>query len=95
MEHTSKEEFYKSLKSKLEKNHHFPEDYLFKFIIPNDNEKLSEIYQVFDKLKYTISTRESKNGKYIATSLLVFVLDANQVVDLYQEVAKIEDIIML
>lgn len=95
MKHTNKEEFYKSLKTKLENNHPFPEDYLFKFIIPNDNEKLSEIYQVFDKLKYTISTRESKNGKYIATSLLVFVMDADQVINLYQEVAKVEDIIML
>lgn len=89
------EEFYSSLKKKLEEEHHFPEDFLFKFIFPNDNSNLTELYQVFDKVQYTISTRESKNGKYISTSILAFVLDANQVIDLYQKVAKIKDVIML
>ncbi|MDO5616703.1 MAG: DUF493 domain-containing protein, partial [Cruoricaptor ignavus] len=56
----SPEEFYISLKEKLEENHNFPEDYLYKFIFPNDNLKLTELYQVFDKIQYTISTRESK-----------------------------------
>lgn len=40
-EHRNAEEFYSSLKEKLEENHQFPEEYLFKFIFPNDNEKLS------------------------------------------------------
>lgn len=89
------EEFYASLKKNLEENHNFPEDFLFKFIFPNDNEKLTELYQVFDKIQYTISTRESKNGKYISASITAFVLDANQVINLYQDVSKIEGVIML
>lgn len=92
---SNKKEFYNSLKVKLEENHHFPEDYLFKFILPNNNEKLTEIYQVFDEIKYTITTKESRNGKYISTSILAFVLDANQVVNIYQEVAKVEGVMML
>lgn len=92
---SNKEEFYNSLKIKLEENHHFPEDYLFKFILPNNNERLTEIYQVFDEIKYTITTKESRNGKYISTSILAFVLDANQVVNIYQEVAKVEGVMML
>ena len=35
------EEFYASLKINLENNHNFPEDYLYKFIILNDKEKLT------------------------------------------------------
>lgn len=92
---SNKEEFYNSLKVKLEENHHFPEDYLFKFILPNNNEKLTEIYQVFDEIKYTITTKESRNGKYISTSILAFVLDANQVVKIYQEVGEVEGVMML
>ncbi|MDO5616793.1 MAG: DUF493 family protein [Cruoricaptor ignavus] len=42
-----------------------------------------------------MSTRESKNGKYISTSILAFVMDANQVIDLYKKVAGIEGVIML
>jgi hypothetical protein len=36
-QHANPEDFYKSLKEKLEDHHDFPEDYLFKFIIPTDS----------------------------------------------------------
>lgn len=91
----NQEEFYESLKLKLDENHNFPEDYLYKFIFPNDNLKLTELYQVFDQLKYTISTRESKNGKYMSATILAFVMDSNQVIDLYKKVGKIEGVVML
>jgi putative lipoic acid-binding regulatory protein len=61
----------------------------------NDKEKLTEIYKVFDGTKNTFSTRESSNGKYISCSIQCFVLDAEQVIRLYKEVAKIEGVIML
>lgn len=89
------EKFYASLKAKLEENHNFPEDYLYKFIFPNENLKLTELYQIFDKIKYTISTRESKNGKYISASIQAFVMDADQVIDLYKKVSEIEGVVML
>lgn len=94
-ENKNPEEFYKSLKEKLENNHDFPEDYLFKFIIPTDQAKLTEIYKVFDDIKFTLGNRESKNGKYTACNINAFVLDANQVIYIYQEVAKIEGVILL
>ncbi|MBO6184100.1 MAG: DUF493 domain-containing protein [Chryseobacterium sp.] len=94
-ENANPEEFYKSLKEKLENNHDFPEDYLFKFIIPTDEAKLTEIYKVFDGIKFTLGNRESKNGKYTACNINAFVLDADQVINIYQEVAKIEGVILL
>lgn len=90
------ENFYRNLKTKLEEHHNFPENYLYKFILPNEEkEKLSELYQIFDSLEYSINTKESSNGKYISISISCFVLDAEQVVSIYQKVAKIEGIIML
>ena len=94
-ENKNPDEFYKSLKEKLENNHDFPEDYLFKFIIPTDEAKLTEIYKVFDGIKFTLGNRESKNGKYTACNINAFVLDADQVVRIYQEVAIIENVILL
>ena len=88
-------EFYASLKVNLEKNHNFPEDYLYKFIILNNQEKLTEIYKIFDGTKNTFSTRESSNGKYVSITIQCFVLDAEQVIRFYKEVAKIEGVIML
>lgn len=94
-QHANLEEFYISLKEKLEGHHDFPEDYLFKFIIPTDDAKLTEIYKVFDGIKFTLGNRESKNGKYTACNINAFVLDADQVVRIYKEVARIEGVILL
>lgn len=89
------DEFYASLKEKLTENHNFPEDYLFKFIIPNDSEKVTEIMKIFDGTKNTISNRESKNAKYTSLTLNVFVLDADQVISFYKKAAEIDGVIML
>ena len=89
------EEFYASLKEKLEGTHDFPEDYLYKFIITNDEAKITEIYRAFDDVKFTLTTRDSKNGKYTSISINAFVLDADQVIKIYQIVGKIPGVIML
>lgn len=89
------EEFYASLQEKLEATHDFPEDYLYKFIVTNDESKLTEIYRVFDDIKFTLNTRDSKNGKYTSISISAFVLDAQQVIKIYKEVGKIPGVMML
>lgn len=89
------DDFYNSLQEKLEATHNFPEDYLYKFIITNEESKLTEIYRVFDEIKYTLTSRDSKNGKYTSISINAFVLDANQVINIYKEVGKIPGVMML
>ena len=87
MEQTNRvEEFYKKLRINLEEQHNFPENYLYKFILINDSEKLAEIYRIFDGLEYSTTTKESSNGKYISCSISCFVLDADHVIRLYKEV---------
>ena len=93
--HANPEEFYASLKGKLEATHNFPEDYVFKFIITNDESKHTEIYRVFDHIKFTLSTKESKNGKYTSITVNAFVLDADQVIRIYKEVGKVPNVMML
>ncbi len=94
-EQKNPEDFYLSLKEKLEATHDFPEDYLYKFIVNNDEAKLTEIYKVFDGIKFTLSTRESKNSNYISVSINAFVLDADQVITIYRAVGTIEGVMML
>jgi uncharacterized protein len=93
--HANPEDFYRSLKEKLEEQHNFPEEYLFKFIITSDSEKITEILKVFDNFKYTLSNRESSKGKYTSVSINCFVLDADQVISIYKKVAEIENVMML
>lgn len=91
----NEQEFYNSLKEKLEETHNFPEDYLYKFIISNDQSKVTDIYRVFDGVKFTMTSRDSKNGKYTSLSINAFVLDADQVIKIYKEIGQIEGVIML
>lgn len=91
----NEEDFYASLQEKLEAVHDFPQDYLFKFIINNEHTKHTEIYRVFDGIKFTLSSKESKQGKYISLNINAFVLDAAQVISIYKEVGKIEGVMML
>lgn len=93
--HKNPEEFYASLKEKLTDHHNFPEEYLFKFIIPSDAEKLTEILRIFDNLQFTLSNRESTKGNYTACTIQCFVLDADQVIDIYQKVGAVEGVMML
>ena len=94
-ENLNPEDFYASLKEKLEATHDFPQDYLFKFIITNEESKQTEIYRVFDNVKYTLSNKDSKNGKYTSLTMNAFVLDADQVISIYKEVGKISGVMML
>lgn len=89
------DEFYASLKEKLEATHDFPQDYLFKFILTNQESKHTEIYRIFDDVKFTLTTKDSKNGKYTSLSMNAFVLDADQVIRIYKEVGKIPGVMML
>lgn len=89
------QEFYDSFRINLDRNHNFPEDYMYKFIILNNKGKLTEIFRVFDDIKYSFTTRESSNGKYLSCTIVAFVMDSNQVIELYKKVAKIEGVIML
>lgn len=89
------EEFYESFKNKLDENHNFPENFLFKFVIPNQKNILAEIFEIFDGLDFSQSTRDSKNGKYISLSINAFMMDSNQVIHLYKEVSKVSGVIML
>lgn len=93
--HNNPEEFYQSLKEKLDANYEFPQDYLFKFIIENDGNKLAEIYKIFDGEHHTLGNRESKNGKYISVNINAFVLDSDHVIDIYKKVGVIEGVMML
>ncbi|HUH35481.1 MAG TPA: DUF493 domain-containing protein [Moheibacter sp.] len=93
MENT--EEFYAKFKTSLEETTEFPSEFTYKFILPTSHKKLAEIQQVFDGTNPTFRSNESKNGKYTSITVVIYVLDADQVIYYYKEVAKIEGVIML
>ena len=89
------EQFYKRLKEELENYTTWPSRYLYKFIVPSDKEKTSEIEQIFDNTGAVINTRKSSNGKYTSVSVEVVMESADAVIEKYQEVGKVEGVISL
>jgi len=93
----NQEEFYTKLKSQLEDMTVFPAVYLYKFIVPTEDndDKVMEVSNKFDNLGASIKTRKSKNGKYTSLSIEVKMKSADAIIKKYKEVTVIEGIISL
>ncbi|MCX7548566.1 DUF493 family protein [Xanthomarina sp. F1114] len=90
------EEFYTKLKSQLYDTSSWPAEYLYKFIVKSELDKVAELEVIFDNLGAVIRTKESKNGKYTSISVSVKMKDPEQVIEKYKEVAeKVEGVISL
>lgn len=89
-----KEDFYVSLKQKLEEQHSFPALYLFKFIIPADNHKLALVEALFGP-EAQVTTNQSRTNKYISISAKEIMLSADSIITIYKEAEKIEGIVSL
>ncbi|WP_371132993.1 DUF493 family protein [Lutibacter sp.] len=88
-------EFYKKLKKKLKKDTKFPSKYLFKFIIPSDEEKMNQIESMFNHAGAVITKTHSKTGKFVSLSVLVIMKTADDIIVKYMEAEQVEGIISL
>ncbi len=88
-------QFYKKLKKKLKKDTDFPTKYLFKFIVPTDNNKIKKIENMFNYLGAILTKKSSKTGKYTSISVLVIMQKAGDIIAKYREAEKVEGIISL
>lgn len=89
------EEFYARLKEELAKSAEWPAEYLYKFIVPSDKQKVLQIENAFDNMGAVIDTKESKTGKYTSVSINVRMGGAQEIIDKYVALSAIEGIISL
>lgn len=92
---SDKNAFYAKLKDQLEDTTKFPADYLYKFIVPSDENQVEEVESLFDNSGAVIKTKKSKTGKYVSLSILIKIESAQKVIDYYLKVEKIKGIISL
>lgn len=85
---------FDSLKAKLEEEK-WPEIFLFKFIVPSDNQKIALITGIFDNATANIELRPSKTGKYTSISVKETMKGAEEVIDIYEKADKIDGVIIL
>ena len=91
---TMAEDLFENLKIKLKEQGGFPQPYLFKFIIPADNQKLALVEALFGA-EAQVSTRQSKNNKFISVSAKELMVSVDEVMAVYKKAAHIEGIISL
>ncbi len=88
-------EFYKKLKEKLSNDTLWPSNYLYKFIVPSDEEKVSQIKEAFKSHDANIQLKESSKGNFVSVSIHVRMKNPDAVIEKYLEVSYIEGIISL
>ena len=92
---SDREAFYIKLKGQLEDTTKFPAKYLYKFIVPTDENQEEEVKSLFDKGGAVIETKKSKTGKYISLSIFLNVKSADEVIAYYKKADVIKGIISL
>ena len=86
MNQDKSEEFYSRLKEKLAETSKWPSNYLYKFIVPTDPEKIKQIQDIFDNTGAVIESKQSKNAKYTSLSITVNLKNPDAVIRKYKEV---------
>lgn len=92
----SSEEFYEKLREQLGDTSLWPNEYLYKFILPSDSQKIAEIEAIFDGIGAVINIKNSSKGKYVSISINVRMKNPGAVIEKYKEVGeKVEGVISL
>lgn len=95
MDNEKAEAFYARLKIQLEESSIWPSDYLYKFIVPTEKDRINQIHQVFDNTGAVIESKKSKQGKYTSISITVNCKNPEEVIRNYKEVGKVKGVISL
>lgn len=95
MDSNSADAFYKRLHEELLNSTNWPSDYLYKFIVPTNQEKITRIQSIFDNTGAVIESKQSRKGKYTSISITVHLPDPDAVIEKYKAVGEIEGVISL
>ena len=95
MDKDNTDEFYARLKDQLLENTTWPSNYLYKFIVPTDAERIDQINTIFDNTGAVIVSKKSKKGTYTSISITVHLQNPDEVIAKYKEVAFVEGVISL
>jgi putative lipoic acid-binding regulatory protein len=88
-------DFYDRLRIELNNSNTWPAEYLFKFIVPTDQDKIEKVENAFNSMGAVIQTKHSKTGKYTSISIDVQMPNAQKIIDKYLEHSTIKGIISL
>jgi putative lipoic acid-binding regulatory protein len=80
-----------SFKEKLEAVSEWPSLYMFKFIVPAEQQ--SEIKDIFEN--HEVVVKPSSKGKYVSLTIKMLANSAEQIIEKYMETNKVKGVIAL
>jgi uncharacterized protein len=83
-----------SLREKLDQNQKWPLNYMFKFIVPAQIEKVALIESLFNETA-VIYRKESKSGRFISITAKQFMENSGGIIEIYQKASTIENVMAL
>jgi putative lipoic acid-binding regulatory protein len=92
---TTTNSFYNRLREQLLESADWPSNYLFKFILPTDDEKKATVLSIFANHPVQITERNSSKNTYVSISIEGVFESPDQIIAKYKAVAQIEGVIQL
>ncbi len=88
------QEKYNQLREQLIESTQWPSLYMFKFILPNKDEKLEAVKAIFPKgTQFAFKT--SKDMRFISITVKIKMKDADAVIAIYEQTKHIEGLLAL
>ncbi|HEX4888282.1 MAG TPA: DUF493 family protein [Luteibaculaceae bacterium] len=84
----------RKLRAQLEQMHNWPDVYMYKFVLPNDDEKLATLMTYFTQ-SADVQVKQSSAGKYIAITVKEVMMSADAVIERYKSIKAIEGLLSL
>ncbi|GGH74234.1 MAG: DUF493 family protein [Bacteroidetes bacterium] len=84
-----------SLRQKLDEMETWPTLYMYKFIVPADNQKVAQVEALFDTKESQVTTRTSKNGNFVSITAVEMMISPESVIDRYKQAEGIEGLMSL
>ena len=88
-------EKYEKLKGQLEEGFDWPTVYMFKFIVPANNEKLARVEALFSSKEAQVTRRQSRKGNFISLTAKEMMMSPQKVIDRYLQAEDIGGVIAL
>jgi uncharacterized protein len=88
------EEQIDRLRARLNEVHRWPSIFMFKFILPSDESRITQLKLIFGE-SAEFKEKLSAHGKYTSVTVREMMLDADSIFDRYRQAAMIEGIISL
>jgi putative lipoic acid-binding regulatory protein len=89
----NKQSPFDGLRQKLEQEE-WPSTYMFKFIMPNENETVTRLLNIFGTANKQ-QMHNSRNGKYVSITIEELMLSATDVIEKYEKAAQLKGVISL